>query len=686
MNDTSPPLWELTDIKKSFVGVQALKGVSITLREGEIHALLGENGSGKSTLIKCVAGVHQPDAGRMLWKGKPVEFRHPMDARDHGVATIFQEFSIVPTLSIAENVFLGRQPRRKGGAIDWKAMQVETLKVLDQLEIHVDPSVTVRSLSVAEQQLVEIAKAISLESTLLIMDEPTAALGLAETERLLALVRRLASQGKAILYISHRLDEVFQVANRVTILKDGNLIASRPVADISMNEIVQMMVGMEIEQHYPKVVNVKSQPCLEVEHLSTQRDVSNVSFTINVGEVFGLGGMVGSGRTEIARALFGLDPITSGSMRLYGKQVRFHSPSQAIHQGVGLIPENRKLDGLFFNFAAAPNITMSRMTEILNGPFLSLTGERKAGADYVQKLSITPTALERSVRFLSGGNQQKVVIARWLFSKARLLILDEPTQGIDVGAKLDVYNVINELTAAGISILLISSDYPELLAISDRVAIVRDGRILHIAESNTLSEYELLAIASGADLDERMEAIFQLRTVALPFIHQLRDQLGETTHLAVLDRDTMRLLYLDKFTGHESVEMMSRSGSTAPLTCTGLGKVLLAYEPAAAVGDWFKTQAIPRYTPTTITDVDILMSELASIRQNGFGLDREEHEPGIRCIAVPIRDSSGQVIAAISITGPVGRMPEDLAGSPIRHTVVDTADRISHELGFKAEN
>lgn len=686
MNDTSPPLWELTDIKKSFVGVQALKGVSITLREGEIHALLGENGSGKSTLIKCVAGVHQPDAGRMLWKGKPVEFRHPMDARDHGVATIFQEFSIVPTLSIAENVFLGRQPRRKGGAIDWKAMQVETLKVLDQLEIHVDPSVTVRSLSVAEQQLVEIAKAISLESTLLIMDEPTAALGLAETERLLALVRRLASQGKAILYISHRLDEVFQVADRVTILKDGNLIASRPVADISMNEIVQMMVGMEIEQHYPKVVNVKSQPCLEVEHLSTQRDVSNVSFTINVGEVFGLGGMVGSGRTEIARALFGLDPITSGSMRLYGKQVRFHSPSQAIHQGVGLIPENRKLDGLFFNFAAAPNITMSRMTEILNGPFLSLTGERKAGADYVQKLSITPTALERSVRFLSGGNQQKVVIARWLFSKARLLILDEPTQGIDVGAKLDVYNVINELTAAGISILLISSDYPELLAISDRVAIVRDGRILHIAESNTLSEYELLAIASGADLDERMEAIFQLRTVALPFIHQLRDQLGETTHLAVLDRDTMRLLYLDKFTGHESVEMMSRSGSTAPLTCTGLGKVLLAYEPAAAVGDWFKTQAIPRYTPTTITDVDILMSELASIRQNGFGLDREEHEPGIRCIAVPIRDSSGQVIAAISITGPVGRMPEDLAGSPIRHTVVDTADRISHELGFKAEN
>ncbi len=685
MNDTSPPLWELTDIKKSFVGVQALKGVSITLREGEIHALLGENGSGKSTLIKCVAGVHQPDAGRMLWKAKPVEFRHPMDARDHGVATIFQEFSIVPTLSIAENVFLGRQPRRKGGAIDWKAMQVETLKVLDQLEIHVDPSATVRSLSVAEQQLVEIAKAISLESTLLIMDEPTAALGLAETERLLALVRRLASQGKAILYISHRLDEVFQVADRVTILKDGNLVATRPVAGISMNEIVQMMVGMEIEQHYPKVINVKSQPCLEVEHLSTQRDVNNVSFTINVGEVFGLGGMVGSGRTEIARALFGLDPITSGSIRLYGKQVRFHSPSQAIRQGVGLIPENRKLDGLFFNFAAAPNITMSRMTEILNGPFLSLTGERKAGAAYVQKLSITPTALERSVRFLSGGNQQKVVIARWLFSKARLLILDEPTQGIDVGAKLDVYNVINELTAAGISILLISSDYPELLAISDRVAIVRDGRILHIAESNTLSEYELLAIASGAELDERMEAIFQLRTVALPFIHQLRDKLGETTHLAVLDRDTMRLLYLDKFTGHESVEMMSRSGSTAPLTCTGLGKVLLAYEATAAVGDWFKTQAIPRYTPTTITDVDILMSELASIRQNGFGLDREEHEPGIRCIAVPIRDSSGHVIAAISITGPVGRMPEDLAGSPIRHTVVDTADRISQELGFKTE-
>jgi ABC-type sugar transport system ATPase subunit len=334
------------------------------------------------------------------------------------------------------------------------------------------------------------------------MDEPTAALGLAETQRLLELIRRLAAQGKAILYISHRLDEVFKVADVVTVLKDGRLVATRPVSELKMNDVVRMMVGVDIEQHYPKVPNTQPAPCLEVENLATENGVNGVSFTINVGEVFGLGGMVGSGRTEIARTLFGLDQRTSGTVRLYGRSVNFSSPAEAIAAGVGLIPENRKADGLFFNFQGPQNITISRLVELLTGFFLNLGRERGYGLDYIKKLNITPTALERSVQFLSGGNQQKVVIARWLFSQARLLILDEPTQGVDIGAKFEVYKVINELTAQGISILLISSDYPELLAMSDRVAVVRDGRILHIAEAHRLSEYQLMVIASGAELGD----------------------------------------------------------------------------------------------------------------------------------------------------------------------------------------
>jgi ribose transport system ATP-binding protein len=314
-------------------------------------------------------------------------------------------------------------------------------------------------------------------------------------------VRKLAAQGKAILYISHRLDEVFQVADKITVLKDGRLVATRPTSQLTMNELVRMMVGVDIEQHYPKETHATSQVCLEVENVSTERGVNGVSFTINVGEVFGLGGMVGSKRTEIARAIFGLDPLTGGSIRLNAKRVRFRSARAAIAAGIGLIPENRKADGLFFNFEGAPNITSSRLSDLLAGPFLSLAREERYGEEYVRKLRITPTALERSVRYLSGGNQQKIVIARWLFSRARLLIMDEPTQGIDIGAKLDVYRVINELTSQGISILLISSDYPELLAMSDRVAVVRDGRILHITEAERLTEHELLAIASGVSLN-----------------------------------------------------------------------------------------------------------------------------------------------------------------------------------------
>lgn len=500
MTENHLPLWELRELSKSFPGVQALDKVSFPIREGEIHALVGENGSGKSTLAKCLAGAHQPNSGQMLKNGRPVTLNHPLDAIAHGVAIIYQEFSLVPTLSVAENIFLGRPlSRPKLKIIDWEEMYRRTRVTLNALSIDINPEAIVQDLSVAEQQLIEIAKAMSLESSLLIMDEPTAALGLGETQRLMDLIRQLASQDQAILYISHRLDEVFEIADHVTVLKDGKVMVSKPLAELDMNAVVRMMVGVDIDQHYPKQVNTRHEICLEVEDLSTEGGVNGVSFEVQVGEVFGLGGMVGAGRTEIARALFGLDHHISGEVRLYGKPVEFASPAEAIRNGVALVPENRKADGLFFNFEGPPNITISRLKALLSGPFLSLGKEQRYGQDYVEKLNITPSALERSVQFLSGGNQQKVVIARWLFSQAKLLIMDEPTQGVDIGAKLEVYRVINELTSQGISIILISSDYPELIAMSDRIAVVRDGKILHIASAREMTEYRLLSIASGAD-------------------------------------------------------------------------------------------------------------------------------------------------------------------------------------------
>ena len=500
-------LWSARSVYKSFPGVQALDDVSLEIYAGEVHALVGENGSGKSTLVKCIAGVHPRDEGELLYGGAPAVFHNPTEARQHGIATIYQEFSLVPTLSVAENIFLGNyRIKKRTGMIDWPLMREDTRKVLEVLSLTLDPDAIVSTLSAAEQQLVEIAKAISMASTLLIMDEPTAALGLTETKHLMDLIRRLTAQGKAVLYISHRLDEVFEIADRITVLKDGHRVATAPVSELKVRDVVRMMVGFDISHHYPKEHNAQDRPRLELDGISTDNGVHNVSFTVKVGEVFGLGGMLGSGRTEIVRAIYGLDRISGGRMRIDGKDVRFHSPAEAIEAGVGLIPENRKTDGSFLNFEGPQNITISRLKALLWGPWLSLSKEQEIGATYIKKMNISPAAMERSVQFLSGGNQQKVIIARWLFSQARLLIMDEPTQGIDIGAKHEIYNVLNELTANGISVLLISSDFPELLAMSDRVAVVRDGRILQITAGDRMSEYELISHASGIGMDTEAAA------------------------------------------------------------------------------------------------------------------------------------------------------------------------------------
>jgi ribose transport system ATP-binding protein len=490
-------LWELREVEKVFPCVRALAGVSLALRAGEEHALVGENGSGKSTLVKCLSGVHQPEAGEVLHEGVAVVLRGPHDAQQRGAATFHQEFSLVPSLSVAENIYLGRLPTA-GGVVDWSAARRGSREALARLKVAIDPYRLVASLSVAEQQLVEIAKAISREMTLLILDEPTAALGPAETARLHEVIRRLAGQGTAILYVSHRLDEVFEIADVITVIKDGRLSGTVLRGKTSVRDVIRMMIGSDLEEHFDRQPLATDEPRLELRNVSTS-SVDSVSFSVARGEVLGLGGIAGAGRTEIARALFGIDRLTGGEIRVDGRRLRLRSSADAIAAGIALVPEDRKSDALFFNFDGPANITIAALDEISVGPLLSLGRERRRARKLMQDLQIDPRAADRSVGLLSGGNQQKVVLARWLHTSTQVLVHDEPTQGIDVSAKLEVYRVMNELTERGIAIVLISSDFPELLAMSDRVAVVRGGRIVRFAERGELSEHDLIELGAGSE-------------------------------------------------------------------------------------------------------------------------------------------------------------------------------------------
>jgi ribose transport system ATP-binding protein len=492
------PAWELKAITKRFPGVVANDGVSLRLHRGRIHALVGENGSGKSTLIKTLCGVHPPDSGEILHNGEPVSLSDPIAARRAGIATVFQEFSLVPTLTVAENIFLGRPPRR-GGKIDWAAMRLSAKRVLADINAGIDPDAVVGDLSVAGQQLVEIAKAIAADASMIILDEPTTALGIEEIEELHRLLRRLRDGGRTILYISHRLDEVVDLVDEVTVLKDGRVAAAADAIAVELDAIIHAMVG-RVEDHYPKEKHATGEVLLAVNEIFTSNGVSGVQFKVNRGEVFGLGGVLGSGRTAIARALFGLDRLTAGEIKLRGKHLSLGNSRQAIAAGIALVTENRKTDGLFFNFPGLENITIARLRRIIRGGFLDLVRERKLGRDLIRRLRITPAAETVPVGELSGGNQQKIVIARWLFAEADLFILDEPTQGIDVGAKVAVYQLMNELTAAGKGIILVSSDYNELLAMSDRVGIVRRGRIVAIRPAQALTKTDL--VQASADVEE----------------------------------------------------------------------------------------------------------------------------------------------------------------------------------------
>jgi rhamnose transport system ATP-binding protein len=468
---------ELKEISKRFGNVEVLHGVSFGLKPGEVHALLGENGAGKSTLIKVITGIYQADGGEIYLNDHRVHFEDPLQARQAGIAAIYQELSLCPDLDVAENIFLGRQPTTAGGRIDWHKLYSEADRLLASLGVHLDLRTRARNLSIAQMQSVEIARAFSLNARILIMDEPTSSLTLNEVAELFGLVRRLRDEGAAIIFISHRLEELFEVADRVTILRDGSFVDTRLVKDVSRDELVRLMVGRTISNLFPKQDVKPGEIALKVENLSQAGIFEDISFELRKGEILGMAGLVGAGRTDVARAIFGVTPPTSGRIQIEGRWAEITSPQQAINLGLAYVPEDRQLHGLIPAMSITSNISLPILKEYARRGWLLDKAERLAAFTAAQQMEVRANTIWQIARTLSGGNQQKVVLAKWLSTKPRILILDEPTRGIDVGTKAAVHALMSKLASEGIAILMISSELPEVLGMSDRIIVMHEGHM-----------------------------------------------------------------------------------------------------------------------------------------------------------------------------------------------------------------
>ena len=490
------PVLEMRDISRRFGSTQALDGVSLSLYPGEIHALLGENGAGKSTLIKIMTGVHQPDSGQILLDGRPVRIRSTLEAQRLGIAAIYQEPLMYPDLSVAENIFIAHADR--GLWVDWGRLYRDAEEILAQLDVRLDVRQPARGLSVAAQQTVEIAKALSLQVRVLIMDEPTAALSAHEVDQLFAIVQRLRDQGVAILFISHRLEEVFRLADRITVFRDGRLISSAPRNEITPEQAIRDMAGRSIEQLFPRRDTVRDRVLVQVRDLGRTGVFSGISFDVREGEVLGFAGLVGARRTDVGLALFGIAPADRGTITIDGHPVRITNPTQAMRHGIAYVSEDRRGLGLSLPMSIAANITLPSLRRYLSpSGLIRRTAEIAVAEEYRRRLSIRAPSVDVEVSRLSGGNQQKVMLSKWLNTRPRLLILDEPTRGIDVGAKAEVHQMIDDLAAEGIAIILISSDLPEVLAMSDRVLVMREGRQMGIFSRQEATQERVLAAAMG---------------------------------------------------------------------------------------------------------------------------------------------------------------------------------------------
>jgi rhamnose transport system ATP-binding protein len=492
-----PPLVELRAIAKSYGGVHAVAEVSLPIEPGSVHALVGENGAGKSTLVKILTGVVQPDAGELLIGGEPQRIADPQTAHRLGIVAMYQEPTVFPDLSVAENVFAGRPPRSGLHTVDWSAMRAQAAAILDELGVDFGPTTPVRGLGVADRQLLEIAKALSSSARLLIMDEPTAALSPHEVENLFATVRRLRDRGVAVVFISHRLEEVAAIADTVTVLRDGRHIATRPAAELQHREIVRLMVGRSLDALFPKEEAEIGDVVLRAEGLTRRGVFSDVSLELRRGEIVGLAGFVGAGRTEVARSIFGLDRLDRGRLWVDGRPFRPRSPRAALRRGVAYLPEDRLQQGLVQPMSVSENASMAVLPELTPLGFLRPRRERALARRFMEQLRIKATSPAQVVRSLSGGNQQKVVLGKWLAAAPRVLLLDEPTHGVDVGTKADVHRTISHLAAEGLTILLISSELLELLGMSDRTLVMREGRLVAELSREEATEERIIRAAAG---------------------------------------------------------------------------------------------------------------------------------------------------------------------------------------------
>ncbi|MBI9105933.1 MAG: sugar ABC transporter ATP-binding protein [Spirochaetales bacterium] len=487
---------ETRNISKGFPGVQALDNVGFNLRKGEVHALIGENGAGKSTFIKILTGAYQPDSGEIILNGEHLSHLNPHQAMGCGISAIYQEFNLVPYLSVAENIYFGRE-FTKTCFLDMDKMNDSASGIFDEMGVDINPKTRVSELSVAYKQLVEIGKAVSQNSRILILDEPTAALTNNETENLFKLIKKLQSEGVSIIYISHRLEELQEIADRITVFRDGAYIDTVAIGDTDRAGLISLMVGRKLGVDFPKPVKSSDETILEVKNLSTEGFLKNINFKLNKGEILGFGGLVGAGRTEVARAIFGLDAIVKGEIFIHGKKVFNKNPAAAIANGIGLIPEDRKDQGVLLNLSIRENIGFTFIDRITDWIIVNRKKEKKLVDEFQKKLSIKCSSTEQLVSNLSGGNQQKVVLAKWLAGDCEVLIFDEPTRGIDVGAKQEIYSLIRELAESGKGIIFISSEMPELIGMSERIIVMHEGGIEGELAAGEVSQEKILDLASG---------------------------------------------------------------------------------------------------------------------------------------------------------------------------------------------
>ncbi|XCP85469.1 sugar ABC transporter ATP-binding protein [Roseburia hominis] len=491
---------EMRGIDKAFGGNAVLKNAGFLLDHGEIHALMGENGAGKSTLMKILTGVYTRDAGTVIVDGKEVCYKNPQEAEKAGIVFIHQELNVLFDLTVEENMFLGKEIKGALGICDKKAMRREVKKVLDRLGVSIDPAQRMSELSVGQQQMIEIAKALMVDAKVIIMDEPTAALTQSETEVLFQVVNSLREKGVSIVYISHRMEEIFELCDRITVLRDGSYIGTKKIAETDMNDVVKMMIGREIGERYPARNNVVGDVIFEVRDLTCPGVFKNVSFQVHAGEVLGVSGLMGAGRTEIMQAVFGNMPHVTGSIFLEGKEIHNKNPQTAMMNGIGFITEDRKVEGLMLEESIMKNISLANLGRISRMGVLNKKGEQDLVKKGIEELHIRCFGPQHECNNLSGGNQQKVVFAKWIYTNPKVLILDEPTRGVDIGAKKEIYNIINDLASQGVAVIMVSSELPEVLGMSDRVMVIREGEVRGTLSREEADQENIMILATGGNL------------------------------------------------------------------------------------------------------------------------------------------------------------------------------------------